>query len=289
VDAYFTEGLFTTGIKAYNYLANTSSLGLTLLNKDEAAKLSVFADLNPGTNEIASVWFNKQDDPAIYKATAKVTLSYNVNTRVATYAIDGIAGQGVVEVSKEQMPNELLLPVGIETPCEVTFRYEKGVWKVLSVDDIASPYKWVNYDASNAMAAEYANTGKLEVYGLDSTLTSYKVKSNLQGFWVREGAFEVRVDPSFGTKPGYVAPKFYKTWDEVSALFGAADLEDEDYLSYNPDGQSAEPSYDYESFSVLTDGKAALVIVYVDANGHIHSDITDGATVFPYNDKVAQG
>lgn len=275
VDAYFTKGLFTTGIEAYNYLANTSSLGLTLLNKDEAAKLTVYADLNPGTNEIASVWFNKQDDPAIFVDETYVTLAkYDVNTGKAVYEVDGIAGQGIVKVEATQAPNEIILPVGIKTECTVTFRYEYGVWTVKSVDDIKSPYKWVSYDRTTAEADVYT-AETLEVYPNASTKVTYKIGTDLQGFWVREGIF-ARVDPSYGSKED-VNPDFYLTWTAAQDQFIA------DKISYNPDNVDGD-GYDYEKFDVLTDSKNnVVVIVYTDVNGIVDVE----APTFPYNNVKA--
>ncbi|MEA4824822.1 MAG: S-layer homology domain-containing protein [Clostridiaceae bacterium] len=298
-DAYFTKGLFTSDIEALDYITAFGYLGQLSMNNHES--YTVYADLDPSSKTINSIWFNEEKEPSVQVVDLDVTLtSYDVNTHDAVYTLGyGIYfSNGASSLTVKQMPNELLMPVGATVECDVTTTLaENGGWYVFATDAatlaaaVKSPFSWAHYDGSNAMAAEYAfqnNKNEIAVYTTASTKTIYAPAADIQGFWVREGSFEVRIDPIYGAD--YImAPNFYKNFGEVKGLFEAANAGAVDYLSYNPDNSaSTVPDYDYEEFSVMYNGTTAVMVVYTDINGHIHSDLGSGITQYPYNAVLPQ-
>lgn len=294
--AYFTKGLFSADIEALDYITAFGYLGKLSMNNHES--YTVYADLNPSNKTISSIWFNEETAPNVKTVSLKVKLeSYDVNTHEAVYTLaDGIYfSNKTSSLTVKAMPNELLMPVGAKTLCDVTTTLaENGGWYVFATDAatlaaaVDSPYSWAHYDGTTAMAAEYAvQIPEIAVYSTTTTKTSYAPAANIQGFWVREGNFEVRIDPIYGNTTAVDPVNFYKVYTDVDNYFEAANHVSDDYLSYNPDNSvSEEPAYDYEEFSVMYIGTTAYMVVYTDINGHIHTD--NNITIYPYNGVLPQ-
>ncbi|MGI6336110.1 MAG: hypothetical protein ACOXZM_03505 [Eubacteriales bacterium] len=88
-DAYFTKKLFTTGVESVNWITMFGNLGYLSMGNHDA--YSVYADINPTTKEVYSIWFNYEDETTFVKRTLTVELiSYDESTKKATYGIKGI-------------------------------------------------------------------------------------------------------------------------------------------------------------------------------------------------------
>ena len=92
-DAYFTKKLFTTGVESVNWITMFGNLGYLSMGNHDA--YSVYADINPTTKEVYSIWFNYEDETTFVERRLGVTLlSYDESTMEATYGIKGITFEG---------------------------------------------------------------------------------------------------------------------------------------------------------------------------------------------------
>jgi hypothetical protein len=92
-DAYFTKKLFDTGVESVNWITMFGNLGYLSMGNHDA--YSVYADINPTTKEVYSIWFNYEDPTTFVKRTLTVELiSYDEETKEATYGIKGIMFEG---------------------------------------------------------------------------------------------------------------------------------------------------------------------------------------------------
>lgn len=92
-DAYFTKNLFTTDVESVNWLTMFGGLGYLSMGNHDA--YSVYADINPTTKEVYSIWFNDEPANSFVKRTLTVELlSYDEETMKATYGIKGIRFKG---------------------------------------------------------------------------------------------------------------------------------------------------------------------------------------------------
>ncbi len=218
-DAYFTKNLFSTDISAWNHLSNTTSLGDIKLTEG----LTVYADFNPTTKEIYSVWFDDSDEPWTITAECGVTLeSYNVNTREAVYAVQGLEDSDAVtdyKVTLTQAPNELFCPVGDEScAATVTLEYNMhGQYEITKLAPVEYP-TWTTYSRKNAQTVVWQRdtettiiiggeevsfdaVGDLLIWTPDSgnePAKDYIIKDYTQIFWYRENFG--RVDGIAGKK-----------------------------------------------------------------------------------------
>ncbi len=282
-DAYFVKNLFTNGISAWNQLANTTSLGNIKLTKG----LTVYADINPTTNEINSVWFDDANDPWTIKVNADVTLtSYDVNTRKAVYTMQ-VTNNGVLTtLTKEytQDPDELFCNVGGTVKMTVTADYNKeGQWTLLEIEP---SLKWADYDATNAQTVEWS-ASNMKVWTPETgnkSSVDYKITAYTNIFWFRTEWN--RVDGIGGEKLNALKPAdFYKTAaDAAGELLKANEKASTTYLAYNADQDaSALDAYNYESFSVLADKSGNAYVIVLKDNDTANAQ----ENCFPYSNETA--